>query len=284
MGRTARGWRLVIACWGLLWQDRRLVVFPAASLAFVCAAAAAIFGWAGGPAAIAGGRMHLGVVIWGAILAYPFTLVSVFSGVAFASQANARVEGRRASLREGVCVAWSRRRAIAWWALLSAGLGAVLDALSEIPGAPQLAQAASALLGAAWGVLTFFVVPVLALEERGPREAIGRSAQVFRARWGEQLTGGLVTGAIGTLLVTPGVIVLGGGLALFEAGAAAAIPVLAIAAALIAPAAILMSAADQLFAVVLYRHSAGRPLPSGFPAAEAEEAFVPRRRWWRDDA
>lgn len=273
----------MIASWGVLWEDRRLAVFPAMNMVFVVAAAAAIFGWAGGPAAIAGGHLHLGLVIWGAILGYPFAFVSVFSGVAFASQADARLEGREASLRQGLRVAWSRRRAIAWWALVSAGLGVALDALSRIPGAGGLAEAASAALGVIWGVLTFFVIPVMALEDLGARGAVGRSAQVFRARWGEQLTGGLVTGAISSVLIVPGLLVLGVGLLLWDAGAGAAIPVLAIAAAVLLPTTVFLTAAEELFAVALYRHCTGAPLPDGFPAAELADAFEPKRRWWRDE-
>lgn len=54
MGRMARGWRLVMSSWGLVWEEPRLLALPAASLGFIGAAIAAAFALAGGPAAIAG--------------------------------------------------------------------------------------------------------------------------------------------------------------------------------------------------------------------------------------
>ncbi len=279
----ARGWRLVMSSWALVWETPVLLVLPAASLLLITAAVASIFAFAGGPAAIAGGHLGRGVFLWGLIIDYPWTLVSVFCGVAFASQVSARLDGGRGSLGGGLQVAWSRRRAIAWWALLSAGIGALLRGVSEVPGLGRFADPIAMALGGAWGLVTVFVVPVMALETGGAREAIAASARTFRARWAEELTGGLVTDIVGTLATAPGFLVLVGGAALYTAGAAAALPVIGVGLLLLLPGAIFSAAAQDVFTIALYRHAAGRPLPEGFPAAELDEAFQPRRRWWRDD-
>ena len=63
------------------------------------------------------------------------------------------------------------------------------------------------IAGVAWGLVTFLVVPVIALEGLGPWQALKRSGSLFRQRWGEQITGNLAIG-IGILyaLVVEGLI------------------------------------------------------------------------------
>jgi hypothetical protein len=48
------------------------------------------------------------------------------------------------------------------------------------------------ILGVAWSVLTFLVVPVIVIEEKGPIQALRTSAQSVgrtRGRWGKELRG-----------------------------------------------------------------------------------------------
>ena len=47
----------------------------------------------------------------------------------------------------------------------------------------------SGLLGTAWTVITYFVVPVLVVERVGPFAAIGRSLAILRKTWGEAVVG-----------------------------------------------------------------------------------------------
>jgi len=283
VGRIGRGWRIVMASWGLVWETPALLVLPAAGLLFIAAAALSVLAFAGGPAAIGGGHLGLGLVIWGAILDFPWTLISVFCGVAFASQVSACLEGGRSSVREGLRVAWSRRAAIAWWALVSAGVGVLLRAIGEIPGLGRIGEWVASLAGAAWDLVTVIVVPFIALEPGGAREAMAGSAKAFRARWAEELTGGLATGVIGTLLLLPGLLVLGAGFAAYQVDASTGLWVVSIGMVLAIPAAIFFGAANDVFLVALYRHASGRSLPDDFTEEDLRDAFQPRRRWWSDD-
>ena len=52
------------------------------------------------------------------------------------------------------------------------------------------------LIGFAWNIATYLVVPVLVVEEVGPVEAIKRSAGLLRKTWGEQLVGNFGLGAV----------------------------------------------------------------------------------------
>ena len=57
------------------------------------------------------------------------------------------------------------------------------------------------LIGFAWNVATFLVVPVLAAEGVGPIEAIKRSGGYLRRTWGEQIIGNVGIGLVFGLLL-----------------------------------------------------------------------------------
>src|SRR5206468_30808 len=52
------------------------------------------------------------------------------------------------------------------------------------------------LLGMAWNVMTFFVLPVLVVEGVGPFAAVKRSCAVLKAAWGEALVANFGTGLL----------------------------------------------------------------------------------------
>jgi len=130
----------------------------------------------------------------------------------------------------------------------------------------------------AWGLATFFVVPVLALERVGPITAVRRSATVFRRQWGEQVTGDIAIGIIFTFAMVPGLIAGYVAWSDFHSGSASgAAGALAVALALLAPPVVLSSALTELFTLVLYRDATGRGLVEPFSVYDLETAFRPRR-------
>ena len=51
-----------------------------------------------------------------------------------------------------------------------------------------MAGIASFIIGVAWWVLTFFVVPIIVLERASVLDSMGRSPELFRGTWGEDVT------------------------------------------------------------------------------------------------
>lgn len=103
------------------------------------------------------------------------------------------------------------------WSLLSATVGLILNILSNNAKkrGKGIGSIIASLLGAAWNVITFLVVPVVAVEGLGPIEAVKRSWNLLKRSWGEQISGtlsiGLVFGLIGIL---GGLLLLGIGVGL----------------------------------------------------------------------
>ena len=108
--------------------------------------------------------------------------VMVYFNVAFAYIALRRLTGGNAKLTDGLAVARARALAIIQWAFLASTVGMVLSALRN---RGELGRASAGLLGYGWRLGTYFVMPLLALENIGAGEAPHFWADLFRQKWGE---------------------------------------------------------------------------------------------------
>jgi hypothetical protein len=70
----------------------------------------------------------------------------------------------------------------------------VLHAIAER--SKILGQIVMALLGAAWGLVTYFVVPAMVIDKQSAFGAIPRSASVFKQTWGQTLVSNFTLGAV----------------------------------------------------------------------------------------
>jgi hypothetical protein len=252
-GRIARSWRLTRTAWNLVRKDRAMIALALLGMtsALIWLGVFTLIGGYSGDGA-SQGKVLLAVLI----ALYPSTFLSVFFNVALASAANAALAGRR--LNFGEAIGESRRRAgkIALWSLLSAGVGALLAELSSrIPGGGRIA---SALVGAAWGLATLFVIPILATEAPtpGPVKALKESVGVIRKRWGESISGTVTIGFWSVFVAIPAALLLGIGFAMIGGDSAT------LGAALVAAGGLLLfavsaisSAVQQVFSLCLYQYA-----------------------------
>ncbi len=170
MGRFGRSWELIKLCWGVLQQDKELVVFPIVSgiaVAIVTASFVAPGILTGYWETLAGDGQ---VPVSGWVLLVLFYLVEyfviIFFNAALVSAAMVRLEGGDPTLGDGLRGAWSHIGSILGWAAISATVGLVLQALR---GRGGFAGAIVAMLGGmAWNIITFLVIPVLVVEGVDP--------------------------------------------------------------------------------------------------------------------
>jgi len=269
MGRIARGISLVRASFTLLRHDPGLLWLPIASVACILAFAGLIF-W---PALVVGlsntSKVELYVLL--AVLYFVASFIIIFFNAAMIAAATDRLAGGPGAIRQGLGVAWSRGGQLLAWALLSATVGVIVRVVESRMG---LAAIFARLLGAAWAVMTFFVVPVLVFEGVGPIEAMKRSGGLFRQRWGEQLVG---NGAIGILMfIAFGLCAI----VAFLLGAAA-LP-LGVAFAVLAFALLVTvgSAVTAIFNAALYRYAVSGNVSAPFNDEDFSGAFRQRRGTW----
>jgi len=134
------------------------------------------------------------------------------------------------------------------------------------------------LADAAWGVLTFLVVPILVVEDIGPIEAIKRSGSLLKQTWGEQVIGnagiGLVMGLITFAAIATGAMLVV--MAASIGGIVLAIPVGAVAVLVVAAIIATGSALNGIYRAALYRLAAEGASTGVFSDDLIRNAFVPK--------
>jgi len=218
--RLSNSWSLAKASAAVLSADKELMVFPVISavLSVVVLITFAV------PSVLAGlfdaaAFSDSGFPVAGYIVGFLFYVVQYFviffCNTALVGAALIRLRGGDPTVADGFRLASSRFAAILGYALLAATVGMILRSISERSGA--LGKLVVSLVGLAWNLATFLVVPVLAAENVGPVDAVKRSAAYLRKTWGEQIVGNAGIGAVFGLL---GFGVVVAGIALFIAAAA----------------------------------------------------------------
>ena len=128
--------------------------------------------------------------------------IIVFFNVGLVHCARRILEGHETTVREGINYATTRVGSILSWAILAATVGMILKAIQENSG--TFGQIISGIIGMVWGIATFFVVPIIAYEDVNPIEAVKRSGQIMKDKWGESIGANFSFGLfslLGTLLV-----------------------------------------------------------------------------------
>jgi hypothetical protein len=196
----------------------------------------------------------------------------IYFNVALVSVAYDRIGGGHATLNDGLQAAWKRKGIIFQWALLDATVGMLLRSLEDRMG--WLGRLVTDLVGIAWNLATYFVVPVLAVEDVGPAEALSRSAQLFRETWGEELAGGFSFGLIYLLLAFPAIL-----LPLYGAmhSRQFILPGVVLGLAYLVLVGVVSSALQGVFNAALYRYAMTKNVPPGFDPGALQQAWQPRQ-------
>jgi hypothetical protein len=224
MGRIGRSFQLVGQSYRILMQDKELMILPLVSGAVIAVAVAGFaFGFGVDSVRLQQRGPELYVPLF---LMYVVTYtVGIFFQAAVIAGATERMRGGDPTIGSALSAASRRMGSIVMWAIVAATVGVILRAISDRLG--FVGRIIVGIVGAAWSLATFFVVPVLVLEDRSVRESFSRSVEVFRKTWGETVVGGINLGVAAfcawiTLIAISGLLAMLIGapaLALFAAGA-----------------------------------------------------------------
>ena len=220
MHRIKRSWELMKASIEVLKLDKELLIFPLiSSITMIIIMLTFLI-----PTLIGGildNILDAGMPVFGYFVLFLFYLVQYtvvyFNSTALVGAAIIRLRGGDPTVRDGYKIAGQRILPILGWALISATVGLILKMLSNKSDERRrgIGGLIASILGATWNVLTFLVVPVLAVEGLGPIEAIKRSWELLKRSWGEQISGTLSIGLIFTLIgIAGGMLLLDIGVAL----------------------------------------------------------------------
>ncbi len=199
--KIQNSWTLIKASAAVLRADKELVVFPivsAISVLVVTVSFALPMILAGFLDALLEGHAQ----IFGFVMGFLFYIVQytviIFANSALVGAAMIRLRGGGPTVGDGFRVAMKHIGAILGYALISATVGMILRWLSER--GKTLGQIVSSIVGLAWNLATYLVVPVLVVEGIGPVEAVKRSANLLKKTWGEQIVGNFSISLVFVLL------------------------------------------------------------------------------------
>jgi hypothetical protein len=252
-----RSWELAKGSFRVLRSDKELLIFPFLSfLALVVVSISFFFPfmWVGGITSAENGEMNLAsYVVLFAFYVVSYT-VTFFFQTALVGAAMIRLDGGDPTLGDGLRIAFARLPKIIVYAVIAATVGMILRWISERAGI--VGQIVGGILGFAWSVATFLVVPVLVVENVGPIEAIKRSTGYLKRTWGEQLIGNVGIGLVFGLLIML-VIFAGGALLflLFQASVALGIAGVVALILLVGVLALIGSALGGIFTASVYRYA-----------------------------
>lgn len=208
---------------------------------------------------------HEGLLLF-AFYIVNYAVITYFN-VALASIVLSRLGGGNASLNDGLQVAWSHKTSILQWAILASTVGILIKMVSR---SGRLGRWIASMLGYAWRLGSYFVIPLLATENMGAAEALESSAALLKRKWGEVVVAtfsfpllfGLL-GVCGTAMIFLLAGFLGQGVGFFYL----------LAVTYWVGLAILVFCAEQIFIAALYRFATRDQASEGFSRPDLRAAW-----------
>jgi hypothetical protein len=187
--RLSNGWAIALNSFAVLKENRQLILFPilsGISMVMVIGSFTMILfasaGWDAGAIKDQGSLTNYLILFLYYLVNY---FVIVFFNTALVHCTHLYFKGEEPTVRQGLQFSISRIGAILSWALFAATVGTILRLIQDRLG--WLGKIVIGLIGVAWSIATFFVVPVIAYENLGPLAALKRSTSLMKEKWGESL-------------------------------------------------------------------------------------------------
>ena len=272
--KFSRSWGLVKASAAVLRSDKELLVFPVVSgiAALIVLATFAI------PIVslklFEGGTGPLGYVLGFLFYLCQYFVIFFFNS-ALVGAAMIRLNGGDPTVADGLRIARERMLPVLGYAAIAATVGVLLQFLKNKDN--FIIRLLGSLLGTAWTVASFLVVPVLVANKIGPVDAVKKSIELLKSTWGENAVGQLGIGFVFGFIMA-GVIVTGVALSFLGFTVSpylgGSLVVLTVLSAL--TVAIIQSALSGVYAAALYRFANDGVAPQGFEGTGLQTAFQAR--------
>jgi hypothetical protein len=138
-----------------------------------------------------------GAALYGALFAAYLveTFVASFFSAGLVASTRTALDGGEPSVRGGLREAWDHKGTLLVWSVIAAVVGVIIQIIESQDNI--VARILAGLFAVAWGVMTYFVIPVIVFRDPSVREMFEESARTFKNTWGESI------GAMGAInLVT----------------------------------------------------------------------------------
>ena len=217
--RISRGWKMTRLGVAVVRADPELMVYTFLSALFSLVAIGAAVSGSVGLDVIASDPECVGdecgselavahMAIW-FVFYLLVSVITVFWNAAIIASAYERLSsGTNPSFSYGIGQAMKCLPQILVWGIIAGTVGlfiSILEGLSHDENAPVplrfVAGFASFFIGIAWWVVTFFVIPMIVLERAGVLDSMGKSTELFKRTWGEDVASHIGTGLLMTLCI-----------------------------------------------------------------------------------
>ena len=274
MGRWAHSMELLKSTWGVLREHKQLVVFPIVSavVSIILIAALAL------PAFFLTGAKDGNITnpalfyVFFFIFYFIGSFVVIFFNTGLIACAQECLRGGDPDFKYGMGIAAKNIGKIATWALISATVGMLLKMIRERLG--FLGAILGSVLGIAWNLLTFFVIPVFIFQGFGVIDSIKESAGLFKRTWGENMLARFSLGLIFFVVALIGLVPIG--LSIITKSAGLIIAVSALVLMYWTVLAVLSASLSGILATALYDYALTGQVPGAFPQEAIASAFQPK--------
>lgn len=270
-----RSIELVKESFAVITKDKEILLFPILSgiacLLFV--------GMMIVPALLAGtifgNTLNNPVILYGGLFVFYLvtSFIVVFFNTALVTCAHIRLTGGDPTFHDGITNAVHHIGKIFGWAVISATVGLVLSLLRDENNI--IGQIIISIIGMAWSLLTYFVIPIMILENLGIAASVQESASLFRKTWGESIIG---PGSISLIFLVIGLVALLPLILIFIVGNGTLIMVsIAGYLFLIVVLVVIGTALQGIFNTALYLYARTGKVPAAFSPKLVESAFIPKK-------
>ncbi len=278
-----RSWDITKQSFRIIRSDKEIIVFPILASVF----STIFFVLMVIPFFVASIMEQLGLDKLGAVAMYVIIFVlylglafiSTFFNVAVVYCAKKRFEGGDPTFAEGMREAFKRVHLIFLWSILSATVGLILRIVER--GAQKsdgLGKIVLSILvgvaGAAWSIVSLFVVPSIVFDNVGPFQALKNSVNTLKKTWGESLVReyGLGMAQFAVILIG-GLVLLVPGILLISFYWPVGVGLIGVFILYIIIVSLLFSTADTIFNTALYMYAKDGQVPSVYSGETLKNAF-----------
>lgn len=113
------------------------------------------------------------------------TFIASFFSAGLIAATRTALDGGEPSVRGGLRTAWEHKETILVWSVIAAVVGVIIQMIESQDN--FVARILAGIFAVAWGVMTYFVVPVIVFRDPSVREMFEESARTFKDTWGESI-------------------------------------------------------------------------------------------------
>jgi len=211
-GKMKNGLELSKQSWGALRQNRQLLVFPIISMIMMTIVLTLFLIPTTG---LVQSILDTGEVtqahVWpgiGLLFLYYLiaSIVLIFSNAALTGTNKRLIEGKSATIGDGLRIASSHLGTIIKYALISATVGVVARLIVRLGDKSDnfvvaiLSWLIGGAIAATWGLAVIFAIPAMVFEDLNVRDSLKRCVDIFNKTWGEGFTGDVAIGGLSCLV------------------------------------------------------------------------------------